>query len=62
MDIEELEPSKAQAEPMPRKLDDMGIDELEEYLAELNAEAERVGAEIESKKSYMEGAEALFKS
>ncbi|MEE8507250.1 MAG: DUF1192 domain-containing protein [Kiloniellales bacterium] len=62
MDIEDLEPRKAQAEPIPKKLDDMGIDELEEYLAELNAEAARVRAEIEGKKSYMAGAEALFKS
>ena len=61
MDIEELEPRKKE-EPMPRKLDDMGIDELEEYLAELNAEADRVRAEIEGKKSYMAGAEAHFKS
>ncbi len=62
MDIEDLEPRKAQAEPIPRKLDDMGIDELEEYLAELNAEVDRVRVEIEGKKSYMAGAEALFKS
>lgn len=61
MDIEDLEPRKAKAEPMPRKLDDMGIDELEGYLAVLNAEVERVRVEIEGKKSYMAGAEALFK-
>ncbi|MEE8559875.1 MAG: DUF1192 domain-containing protein [Alphaproteobacteria bacterium] len=60
MDIEELEPRKKE-KPMPRKLDDMGIDELAEYLAELNTETERVKAEIEGKKSYMAGAEALFK-
>ena len=62
MDVEELEPRKKKEATMPRKLDDMGIDEMEEYLVELNAEAERVRAEIESKKNYMAGAEELFKS
>ena len=33
---------------------------VEEYLAELNAEAERVQAKIEAKKAYLEGAAASF--
>jgi uncharacterized small protein (DUF1192 family) len=59
MDIEDLEPRKAK--PRPKDLDAMGIEELEEYLGELESEAERVRAKIAGKKSYMEGAEAFFK-
>jgi uncharacterized small protein (DUF1192 family) len=39
----------------------MGVDELEAYLAELMAEAERVRAKITSKKTYLAGADAFFK-
>ena len=39
----------------------MGVDELEAYLAELQAEVERVKAKIESKKTYLVGADAFFK-
>lgn len=60
MDIEDLEPRKAK--PKPRDLDLMGVEELEEYLAELKEEAARVEAKIAAKKSYKAGAEGLFKS
>ena len=59
MDIEDLEPRKAK--PQPKDLDAMGIEELEQYLGELESEAGRVRAKIADKKSYMEGAEDFFK-
>ena len=48
----------------PKKLKDltlMGIAELEEYIAVLEAEADRARAEIASKQKQRTGAEALFK-
>lgn len=60
MDIDDLEPRKQK--PKPKDLESLGVDELEEYLAELEAEAERVKAKIQAKKSYLSGADSLFKS
>jgi uncharacterized small protein (DUF1192 family) len=48
----------------PKKLKDltlMGIAELEEYIAALEAEAARARAEIAAKQKQRSGAEALFK-
>jgi uncharacterized small protein (DUF1192 family) len=48
----------------PKKLKDltlMGIAELEEYIAALEAEADRARAEIAGKQQQRSGAEALFK-
>jgi len=39
----------------------MGIEELETYIAELEAEIARVRAEVTSKLGQRRGAEALFK-
>lgn len=58
MDPEDLEPRSAQ--PKPKDLDEMGIEELEDYLADLDTEADRVRAKIEAKKAYLEGAAASF--
>lgn len=60
MDIDDLEPQKKK--PKPKDLDDMGIEQLEEYLAELEAEAERVRVKIAEKKDYLAGAGKFFKS
>ncbi len=60
MELEDLEPRKVK--PKPRDLDVMGVEELEEYLAELEAEAARVNEKIAAKKAYLSGADALFKS
>ncbi len=60
MDIEELEPQKKKA--APRDLDAMGVEQLEEYLAELEAEVERVRSTITEKKDYLAGAQDFFKS
>ena len=59
MDLDDLEPRKQK--PKPKDLEAMGVDELEEYLAELEAEAGRVRDKIAAKKAYLSGADALFK-
>ena len=59
MDLDDLEPRKQK--PKPKDLEVMGVEELKEYLAELEAEAARVRDKIEAKKSYLSGADALFK-
>ncbi len=59
MDLEDLEPRKKAAKP--KDLEAMGVEELDAYLAELEAEAARVKAAIEGKKSYLTGAQAFFK-
>ncbi len=60
MDIDDLEPRR-QA-PKPKDLVSLGVEELEEYLAELETEAARVKQKIAAKKSYLSGADSLFKS
>jgi uncharacterized small protein (DUF1192 family) len=59
MDPEDLEPRTKK--PKPKDLEVMGVDELENYLAELEAEAVRVRDKIKAKKTYLSGAESLFK-
>ena len=60
MDLDELEPQKKK--PAPKDLDALGVEQLEEYLAELEAEAERVRVKLAEKKDYLAGAQAFFKS
>ena len=60
MDIEDLEPRKPTTKP--KDLDAMGVEELQDYLASLQTEVERVKAKIESKQSYLSGAQGFFKS
>ncbi len=60
MDIEDLEPQKKKA--APKDLDALGVEQLEEYLAELEAEAARVRAKLAEKKAYLDGAEKFFKN
>lgn len=59
MDIEDLEPRKKSVPP--RNLDAMGIDELNGYIAELQAEIDRTRAKIAAKERHRVGAAALFK-
>jgi uncharacterized small protein (DUF1192 family) len=59
MDEDELEPRRKPAQP--RNLTLMGIEELETYIAELEAEVARVRADITAKLGQRRGAEALFK-
>ncbi len=60
MDLDELEPQKKKT--APKNLDALGVEQLEAYLAALEAEAERVRAKIAEKKAYLAGAQAFFKS
>ena len=59
MDEEELEPRRRPAKPKDLTL--MGIEELESYISELEAEIARVRVEITAKLGQRSGAEALFK-
>ncbi|HCH55676.1 MAG TPA: DUF1192 domain-containing protein [Rhodospirillaceae bacterium] len=48
--------------PKPKRdLDPMSIKELQEYIAEMHEEIERVRAEIAKKEAHRSGVEALFK-
>ncbi|WP_421706544.1 DUF1192 domain-containing protein [Algihabitans sp.] len=60
MDTDDLEPRKPIAKP--KDLDLLGVEELQDYLAELEGEAERVRAKIAAKTDYQTTADALFKS
>jgi uncharacterized small protein (DUF1192 family) len=59
MDEEDLLPQRQT--PKPKDLTLLGIAELEEYIAGLEAEIARARAEIAAKQSHRGGAEALFK-
>ena len=48
--------------PKPTDLDVMGIEELNEYIAELEAEIERVRSAIVKKEQQRIAASAIFKS
>ena len=60
MDADDLEPRKAIVKP--KDLDALGIEELEDYIAELEAEIARTKEKIAAKQSFKSGAEAFFKS
>lgn len=60
MELEDLEPRKAITKPKDLEL--LGVEELGEYLAELETEAARVREKIAAKKAYKSGAESLFKT
>jgi uncharacterized small protein (DUF1192 family) len=59
MDKAELEPRHKRAQPKDLTL--LGIEELENYIAELETEIARVRVEITAKIGQRRGAEALFK-
>jgi uncharacterized small protein (DUF1192 family) len=59
MDTDDLEPRKPVAKP--KDLDLMGVEELQDYLADLDAEAQRVREKILSKTDYQSVADQLFK-
>ena len=59
MDESELEPRQKRAQQKDLTL--LGIEELENYIAELEAEIARVRVEITAKLGQRRGAEALFK-
>jgi uncharacterized small protein (DUF1192 family) len=59
MDIEDLEPRKTK--PKPKNLDALSVDELEDYIRELEAEILRVKGEIARKSAHLNAATAFFK-
>jgi len=58
LDTDELEPQKPKAKP--RDLQGMSIEELEDYIASLEAEIARADEMIAKKKAHKSGVEALF--
>jgi uncharacterized small protein (DUF1192 family) len=56
------EPVRKKARLEPLKLDTLSIDELNEYIGELEREIERCRADIAAKQKHRGAAEALFKS
>ena len=59
MDFEELEPRKQT--PKPRDLSTWGVDELNAYIENLQAEIERAQGMIKSKQGHRSAADAFFK-
>ncbi|MDA8232300.1 MAG: DUF1192 domain-containing protein [Magnetospirillum sp.] len=59
MDWEDLEPRRKA--PAPKNLETMSVEELGEYISQLEAEIARAKAAIAAKRSVRAGADALFK-
>ena len=60
MDTDDLDPKTKR--PKLRNLDPMGVEELQNYIAELKEEIARVEADIAKKKQHLSAAASLFKS
>jgi uncharacterized small protein (DUF1192 family) len=60
MEEEDLVPKTLRAKPTD--LEPMSVEALEEYIVELEAEIERIRAEIKAKESWRGEAESFFKS
>ncbi|MCH7936150.1 MAG: DUF1192 domain-containing protein [Proteobacteria bacterium] len=61
MDEDDLEPRHQKKKPAPKNLEEMSIEALAEYIAELEAEIARVGEVIAGKQDARDGAERFFK-
>ncbi len=59
MDEEDLQPKRQK--PAPKILDSLSIEELEQYIADLETEIRRVKAAIGAKQSHRSGADQFFK-
>ena len=59
MDVDDLEPRKAK--PVPKDLSSLGVAELKEYIAGLEAEIARARAAIAAKEAQKNAAEAFFR-
>lgn len=55
-------PRKARTLLIPPILDTLSVAELEAYITDLNAEIERVKADIAKKQAHMKAVEGIFKS
>jgi uncharacterized small protein (DUF1192 family) len=58
-DLDDLDPRHAKKKPL--NLDDMNIEDLQEYVAVLKAEIDRVEAKVKSKQGHASAAASLFK-
>ena len=58
-DLDDLDPRNAKKKPL--NLDDMNIDDLQEYIAILRAEIERVEAKVKAKQNHASAAASFFK-
>lgn len=61
MDSDDLEPQNQKKKPTPKNLEEMSIEALEEYIAELETEIARVGEAVAGKQDARDGAEQFFK-
>ena len=59
MDSDDLEPKKKK--PAPKNLEEMSIEALQEYIAEMEAEIARVREAIAGKEDARAGADQFFK-
>ncbi len=59
MDADDLDPIKPK--PKRRDLEPLSVDELNGYIADLEAEIERARADIDKKLKHKASVEALFK-
>ena len=59
MDLDDLEPRRAQ--PKPRDLESLSVEELRDYVATLKAEIVRIEAKIAAKQAHLSGAAGLFR-
>jgi uncharacterized small protein (DUF1192 family) len=60
MDMDELEPRRKPAQQ--KLLDPLSVGELEEYIADLEAEIARARAAIKAKQAHRAGIDGLFKT
>lgn len=59
MSFDDLEPQKKK--PVLKNLEELSIEALHEYIAEMETEIERVRESIKAKEAARQGAEAFFK-
>ncbi len=61
MDDDDLEPRRTKGGEFPRNLERLSIEDMDAYVAELEAEIRRVEAEIERRRRVKSGADEVFK-
>ena len=61
METDDLEPQHQKQKPALRNLEELSIEALGEYIAELEAEIARVREAISGKETARKGAEQFFK-
>jgi len=60
MEMEDLEPRKKAV--APKELDSLSVQELTDYIGELEGEIARVKTKIAAKQAHLSGAASLFKT